>query len=82
MAKGKEKALSYAIVVPFAIALAFPFGWMMITAFKQNSDLYCGTRDLSACSSSPSRSSWLSRRAIHSLGSREESDRPSVSESF
>src|ERR687895_987009 len=40
MAKGKEKALSYAIVVPFAIALAFPFGWMMITAFKQNADLY------------------------------------------
>ncbi len=39
-AKGKEKALSYAIVVPFAIALAFPFGWMLITAFKQNSDLY------------------------------------------
>src|SRR5918992_3892820 len=40
MAKGKEKALSYAIVVPFAVALAFPFGWMLITAFKQNADLY------------------------------------------
>ena len=30
----------WAVVVAFAVLLAFPFYWMVITAFKQSSDLY------------------------------------------
>ena len=29
-----------AVVLPFAIVLAFPFYWMVITAFKKTTDLY------------------------------------------
>jgi len=36
----REKGLSYAVVAPFAILLAFPFFWMIITTFKQTNDLY------------------------------------------
>jgi multiple sugar transport system permease protein len=36
----RERGLSYLIVGPFAIVLAFPFYWMLITAFKTNGDLY------------------------------------------
>jgi multiple sugar transport system permease protein len=32
--------VTYAVVIGFAVLLAFPFYWMLITAFKQNSDLY------------------------------------------
>jgi multiple sugar transport system permease protein len=31
---------TYAVVVPFAIVLAFPFYWMLMTMFKEDSDLY------------------------------------------
>ena len=30
----------WAIVIGFAVLLAFPFYWMLITSFKQTSDLY------------------------------------------
>jgi multiple sugar transport system permease protein len=36
----KEKALSYLIVGPFAIILAFPFYVMVITAFKDQTEFY------------------------------------------
>ena len=36
----REKLTSYAILVPFAILLAFPFYWMLWTSFKTNQDLY------------------------------------------
>jgi multiple sugar transport system permease protein len=36
----KEKALSYLIVGPFAIVLAFPFYVMVITAFKDQTEFY------------------------------------------
>jgi multiple sugar transport system permease protein len=34
------KVLLWAILIVFVVALAFPFYWMVITTFKQNSDLY------------------------------------------
>jgi multiple sugar transport system permease protein len=36
----RERGLSYLIVGPFAIVLAFPFYWMLVTMFKTNGDLY------------------------------------------
>ena len=36
----REKGLSYLIVGPFAIVLAFPFYVMVITAFKSPTDFY------------------------------------------
>jgi len=34
------KLLRWVIVIAFAVILAFPFYWMLITTFKQSSDLY------------------------------------------
>jgi multiple sugar transport system permease protein len=36
----RRKVLTYAVVGPFAIVLAYPFYLMLITAFKTNKDLY------------------------------------------
>jgi len=36
----REKGLSYLIVGPFAIVLAFPFYVMVITAFKNQTEFY------------------------------------------
>jgi multiple sugar transport system permease protein len=36
----RERGISYLVVGPFAIVLAFPFYWMLVTAFKSNGDLY------------------------------------------
>jgi multiple sugar transport system permease protein len=36
----RELGFSYLIVGPFAIVLAFPFYWMLVTMFKTNGDLY------------------------------------------
>jgi multiple sugar transport system permease protein len=36
----RERGLTYLIVGPFAIVLAFPFYWMAVTMFKTNTDLY------------------------------------------
>jgi multiple sugar transport system permease protein len=36
----REKGLTYLVVGPFAIVLAFPFYWMLVTMFKTNTDLY------------------------------------------
>jgi multiple sugar transport system permease protein len=36
----KRNGPSWLIVTPFAILLAFPFYWMVITAFKRTTDLY------------------------------------------
>ncbi len=36
----REKLGSYLVVGPFAIVLAFPFYWMLWTAFKTDGDLY------------------------------------------
>jgi multiple sugar transport system permease protein len=36
----RERGLSYLITGPFAIVLAFPFYWMLVTMFKTNGDLY------------------------------------------
>jgi multiple sugar transport system permease protein len=36
----RERGISYLIVGPFAIVLAFPFYWMLVTMFKTNGDLY------------------------------------------
>jgi multiple sugar transport system permease protein len=36
----RQKVLTYVVVGPFAIVLAYPFYLMLITAFKTNKDLY------------------------------------------
>jgi multiple sugar transport system permease protein len=36
----RERGISYLVVGPFAIVLAFPFYWMLVTSFKTNGDLY------------------------------------------
>ena len=36
----RERGVSYLITGPFAIVLAFPFYWMLVTMFKTNGDLY------------------------------------------
>jgi multiple sugar transport system permease protein len=36
----RQTLSSYLIVVPFAIVLAFPFYWMLITALRADNDLY------------------------------------------
>jgi multiple sugar transport system permease protein len=36
----REQGMSYLVVGPFAIVLAFPFYWMLWTAFKTDNDLY------------------------------------------
>jgi multiple sugar transport system permease protein len=36
----RESLLSYLIVGPFAIVLAFPFYWMLMTALRADNDLY------------------------------------------
>jgi multiple sugar transport system permease protein len=36
----REKGLTYLVVGPFAIVLAFPFYWMLVTMFKTDTDLY------------------------------------------
>jgi multiple sugar transport system permease protein len=36
----RDKGPSYLIVGPFAIILAFPFYWMLVTALKTDADLY------------------------------------------
>ena len=40
MTRTREKLLSYVILGPFAIVLAFPFYWMLWTSFKTDQDLY------------------------------------------
>src|SRR3989454_4447417 len=37
----------YAAALGFMLFAGFPFYWMLITAFKQNRDLYVGASDLS-----------------------------------
>src|SRR2546430_9006234 len=37
----------YAAALGFMLFAGFPFSWMLITAFKQNRDLYVGASDLS-----------------------------------
>jgi multiple sugar transport system permease protein len=36
----RSKGLTYLVVSPFAIVLAFPFYWMVMTMFKTDTDLY------------------------------------------
>ena len=36
----RKKIFPYAVVVPFAIVLGFPFFWMAITSLKANTDVY------------------------------------------
>ena len=38
--RGRQKAATYLVVGGFALVLAFPFYWMLITAFKRETDLY------------------------------------------
>ena len=40
MRKRRESITSYLIVGPFAIVLAFPFYWMLMTALRSDNDLY------------------------------------------
>jgi multiple sugar transport system permease protein len=39
-ARSKNDIIPWLVVGPFAIVLAFPFYWMLMTSFKTNSDLY------------------------------------------
>src|SRR4029453_15432279 len=39
-ARGRSSLISWLIVGPFAIILAFPFYWMLMTSLKTNGDLY------------------------------------------
>src|SRR5919109_3280210 len=36
----RDKGPAYLIVGPFAVILAFPFYWMLVTALKTDGDLY------------------------------------------
>jgi len=36
----RKRVFPYAVVVPFAILLAFPFAWMAVTSLKANTDVY------------------------------------------
>ena len=38
--RGRETLISWLVVGPFAILLAFPFYWMLMTSLKTNGDLY------------------------------------------
>ena len=40
MIERREKLMSYLVLGPFAIVLAFPFYWMVWTSFKSDIDLY------------------------------------------
>jgi multiple sugar transport system permease protein len=40
MTSRRESLMSYLIVGPFAIVLAFPFYWMLMTALRADNDLY------------------------------------------
>jgi multiple sugar transport system permease protein len=40
----RHKAFSYAIVIPFALVLAFPFFWMAVTSFKPQAQVYDKTK--------------------------------------
>ena len=40
MRAGRRKLSTYLVVGPFAIVLAFPFYWMLVTMFKEDLDLY------------------------------------------
>lgn len=40
MQRRRESLMSYLIVGPFAIVLAFPFYWMLMTALRADNDLY------------------------------------------
>ena len=42
-----RRAALYAAGLAFAVFAGFPFYWMLVTAFKQNRDLYVGATDLS-----------------------------------
>jgi multiple sugar transport system permease protein len=42
-----KRAALYAAALAFMIFAGFPFYWMLLTAFKQNRDLYVGASDLS-----------------------------------
>jgi multiple sugar transport system permease protein len=39
-ARSKHNVIAWLVVGPFAIVLAFPFYWMLMTSFKTNGDLY------------------------------------------
>ncbi len=36
----REKGFAYLVVVPFAVVLAFPFAWMVLTALKRQQDVF------------------------------------------
>jgi multiple sugar transport system permease protein len=38
--RARQSIISWLVVGPFAILLAFPFYWMLMTSFKTNGDLY------------------------------------------
>jgi multiple sugar transport system permease protein len=40
LSKARRTLPTYLVVVPFAIVLAFPFYWMLVTMFKEDLDLY------------------------------------------
>jgi len=40
----RRRIFPYAVVVPFAIVLAFPFFWMAVTSLKSNSQVYDPTK--------------------------------------
>jgi multiple sugar transport system permease protein len=40
----RHKAFSYAVAVPFAFVLAFPFAWMAVTSFKPEAQVYDPTK--------------------------------------
>jgi multiple sugar transport system permease protein len=40
----RQQAFAYAIAVPFAIVLAFPFFWMAVTSFKPEAQVYDPTK--------------------------------------
>jgi len=51
----RQRAFPYVIVVPFAIALAFPFFWMAVTSLKPEAQVYDPTK---VWSFHPTLASW------------------------
>jgi multiple sugar transport system permease protein len=51
----RAKAFPYAVVVPFAVLLAFPFAWMAVTSLKPEAQVYDPTK---VWSFHPTLASW------------------------
>ena len=64
----RERMTTYAVVVPFAIFLAFPFYFALVTMFKTNLDL----------ATSSTRPTYTTTSRVTSIGTSGTTRRPST----